>query len=298
MGDRRRRLRGPEPALVAIWLKPDSEDGKRRGRDSHSRPERQRPLSLLADSSPTRVLAANSGWQGPDGPASVVRHGVHQGVVQNGHRRIPVCRREDVPVVMNRETMRLLVDTSAVIFVVAGPPEPASISTRRSERSTRTISRSSISMCSASELVAGAVLTVKVTGEPKGIGQVTPVRFTDLVAATWPMGVRLGVSFKAAKVELGSRTKSRHSSSGEWRRTMISSTPLPCRSPGPHFTGSKQVRATAGEPVDNRHGEVQSSTTPPLAGSAVTSTWGSAFFASAWPARRSARLAATWARLR
>ena len=38
-------------------------------------------------------------------------------------------------------------------------------------------------------------------GEPKGLGEFTPVKVTDLVASTWTMGERTGVSFKAAKVE-------------------------------------------------------------------------------------------------
>jgi len=45
------------------------------------------------------------------------------------------------------------------------------------------------------------VITDKVLGEPKGIGQFTPVRATELVATTWSMGDRSGVSFRAAKLE-------------------------------------------------------------------------------------------------
>lgn len=39
------------------------------------------------------------------------------------------------------------------------------------------------------------------SGEPKGIGQFTPVKVTELVVTTWSMDTRSGVSFHAAKVE-------------------------------------------------------------------------------------------------
>lgn len=45
------------------------------------------------------------------------------------------------------------------------------------------------------------ILTVKVSGQPKGITQGAPVRVTDLVATTWQMGDRHGVSFRAEAIE-------------------------------------------------------------------------------------------------
>ena len=39
-------------------------------------------------------------------------------------------------------------------------------------------------------------------GEIKGIGEFTPVKVTELVATTWTMADRTGVSFRAAKVEV------------------------------------------------------------------------------------------------
>jgi hypothetical protein len=41
-----------------------------------------------------------------------------------------------------------------------------------------------------------------VAGEIKGLGQFTPVKVTDLVATTWTMADRNGVSFRAAKIEV------------------------------------------------------------------------------------------------
>jgi hypothetical protein len=49
---------------------------------------------------------------------------------------------------------------------------------------------------------AGAfVFSVKVPGEPKGITSGQPVRVTGLVATTWTMRDRSGVSFRADAIE-------------------------------------------------------------------------------------------------
>ena len=45
------------------------------------------------------------------------------------------------------------------------------------------------------------VITVKVAGEVRGLGQFTPVKVTDLVATTWNMADRSGVSFSASRIE-------------------------------------------------------------------------------------------------
>ncbi len=44
------------------------------------------------------------------------------------------------------------------------------------------------------------ILTVKVAGLPKGITQGAPVAITELVATTWQMGDRHGVSFRAESI--------------------------------------------------------------------------------------------------
>jgi hypothetical protein len=97
--------------------------------------------------------------------------------------------------------MRLPVDTSAVSFVTAGPAEPAvDFDTKVQKLDDDGQPVFNVHLFS---IGAGGrdVITVKVAGEPKGIGQFTPVRLTELVATTWSMGDRSGVSFKAAKVE-------------------------------------------------------------------------------------------------
>jgi len=97
--------------------------------------------------------------------------------------------------------MRLPVDTSAVSFVTAGPSEPAiDFDTKAQKADDNGEPIFNVHLFSVG---AGGrdVITVKVAGEPKGLGVFTPVRLTELVATTWSMGDRSGVSFKAAKVE-------------------------------------------------------------------------------------------------
>jgi hypothetical protein len=46
------------------------------------------------------------------------------------------------------------------------------------------------------------ILVVKVAGEPKGISLGAQVKLTGLVATTWQMGDRHGMSFRAERVEV------------------------------------------------------------------------------------------------
>ena len=97
--------------------------------------------------------------------------------------------------------MRLPVDTSAVNFVTAGPPEPAvEFDTKAPKTDEEGRPLFNVHLFA---LGGGSrdVITVKVAGEPKGLGEFTPVRLTGLVATTWSMDGRAGVSFKAARVE-------------------------------------------------------------------------------------------------
>jgi hypothetical protein len=104
--------------------------------------------------------------------------------------------------------MRLPVDTSAVHFVAAGPPEPAVDFDTKAQKTDD--SGTPIFQVHLFAVGAGGrdVVTVKVAGEPKGIAEFTPVRVTELVATTWAMGDRAGVSFRAAKVEAAAPARS------------------------------------------------------------------------------------------
>ena len=91
--------------------------------------------------------------------------------------------------------MRLPVDTSALNFVSAGAPEPAiDFGTKAQKTDDNGLGINQVHG-------TREVITVKVAGELKGIGEFTPVKVTELVATTWNMEDRSGVSFRALKVE-------------------------------------------------------------------------------------------------
>jgi hypothetical protein len=97
--------------------------------------------------------------------------------------------------------MRLPIDTVAVRFVTAGPAEPVLDYESRAQK----VDESGQSLFSV-HLFAVAPgsrdsITVKVAGEPKGLGEFTPVKVTNLMATTWETGDRHGVSFRADKIE-------------------------------------------------------------------------------------------------
>jgi hypothetical protein len=97
--------------------------------------------------------------------------------------------------------MRLPVDTAAINFVAAGPPEPAldyDTKAQKTDEEGRPVFQVHLFAVGAG---GRDVITVKIAGEPKGIGEFTPVRLSELVATTWAMGDRAGVSFRAAKLE-------------------------------------------------------------------------------------------------
>jgi hypothetical protein len=104
--------------------------------------------------------------------------------------------------------MRLPIDTTAVNFVAAGPAEPAvdfDTKVPKTDDNGRPIYNVHLFAVGAG---GRDLLTVKVAGEPKGIGEFTPVRVKDLVATTWAMGDRAGVSFRASAVETATGTRS------------------------------------------------------------------------------------------
>jgi hypothetical protein len=103
--------------------------------------------------------------------------------------------------------MRLPVDTSVVSFVSAGPAEPSiDFETKQQKTDAKGVPVNRVDLFAVGEGGTKDVITVKVSGEIRGLGQFTPVKVTDLVAITWAIkdrqGVeRTGVSFSASKVE-------------------------------------------------------------------------------------------------
>ena len=104
--------------------------------------------------------------------------------------------------------MRLPIDTTAVSFVAAGAPEPAVEFDTKAPK----LDESGQPLFNVHLFAVGAggrdVITVKVAGEPKGLGEFTPVKVRDLVATTWAMGDRSGVSFRAGSLEAATATRS------------------------------------------------------------------------------------------
>ena len=98
--------------------------------------------------------------------------------------------------------MRLPIDTVAVQFMSAGLPEPVlDFETRAPKLDANGQPIFSVHLFAISP-DSYDTLTVKVASEPKGVGNFTPVKVTNLIASTWDIGGNHGVSFKADKIEL------------------------------------------------------------------------------------------------
>ena len=83
--------------------------------------------------------------------------------------------------------MRLPVDTSVVSFVSAGPAEPTlDFDTKQQKIDAKGVAINQVHLFVVGESTR-EVITVKVAGEVRGLGQFTPVKVTDLVATTWNM---------------------------------------------------------------------------------------------------------------
>jgi len=102
--------------------------------------------------------------------------------------------------------MRLPIDTSGMIFVSAGPPEPV-LDFETKQPKTEENGEALFSVQLAVLAQGGAdVIGVKVAGQPKGINQGTHVKVSGLVASPWTMGDRSGVAFRANRIEAASGT--------------------------------------------------------------------------------------------
>jgi hypothetical protein len=98
--------------------------------------------------------------------------------------------------------MKLPVDTSAIAFVCAMPPEPVvDFETRRPKADENGEPLYVIQLLAMGDGSAD-LLAVKVPGMPsQAIRQGHPVKVTGLVAQPWTMNDRSGVAFRAARVE-------------------------------------------------------------------------------------------------
>ena len=104
--------------------------------------------------------------------------------------------------------MKLPIDTAGITFLAAGPPEPV----LDFESKTVKVDENGAPLYSV-QLAAMAdggaeVISVKVSGEPKGITQGAAIKLTGLVAIPWSMGDRSGIAYRAAQVEPAGRAAS------------------------------------------------------------------------------------------
>ncbi len=97
--------------------------------------------------------------------------------------------------------MRLPIDTQSVKFASAGPAEPIfDYETRVPKLDETGTPLYNVPLFAAGSGVKDSI-TVKVSGEPKGLGEFTPVRVSGLIASTWEVGSNHGVSFRAERIE-------------------------------------------------------------------------------------------------
>jgi hypothetical protein len=98
--------------------------------------------------------------------------------------------------------MRLPIDTQTVKFAAAGPAEPVlDYETRVPKLDENGTALFNVPLFAAGSGVKDSI-TVKVSGEPKGLSEFTPVTITNLIATTWEVGTNHGVSFRAERIEL------------------------------------------------------------------------------------------------
>jgi hypothetical protein len=97
--------------------------------------------------------------------------------------------------------VKLPVDTSAIAFLCAMPPEPlVDFETKRPRADDNGEPLYVVQLVALAEQSA-EILAVKVPGMPSGLRQGHPVKVSGLVAQPWTMNDRAGVAFRAARIE-------------------------------------------------------------------------------------------------
>jgi hypothetical protein len=106
--------------------------------------------------------------------------------------------------------MRLPIDTQSLSFIAAGVPE-AVVDFESKQARLDAEGRPIFALGIIALGSEGAdVLSVKVAGQLKGITQGASVKVSGLVATTWQMGDRHGVSFRAESIEaIGTSTSAK-----------------------------------------------------------------------------------------
>lgn len=97
--------------------------------------------------------------------------------------------------------MKLPVDTKDITFLAAGAPEIVlDFETKAAKLDEHGQSLFTVQLVAMAD-GAAEVISVKVSGEPKGITQGAAVKVTGLVATPWTMGDRSGVAYRATQLE-------------------------------------------------------------------------------------------------
>jgi hypothetical protein len=98
--------------------------------------------------------------------------------------------------------VKLPIDTSAIAFLCAMPPEPVVDFETRQPKADENGEPLYVVQVLAMGDGSADLIAVKVPGVPSSaIRQGAPVKVTGLVAQPWTMADRSGVSFRAARIE-------------------------------------------------------------------------------------------------
>jgi len=97
--------------------------------------------------------------------------------------------------------VKLPIDTSAIAFLCAMPPEPVVDFETRQPKADENGEPLFVVQVLAMGDGSADLIAVKVPGMPSSVRQGHPVKVTSLVAQPWTMQDRSGVSFRAARIE-------------------------------------------------------------------------------------------------
>jgi hypothetical protein len=100
------------------------------------------------------------------------------------------------------DTIRLPIDTTSIKFAAAGPAEPViDFATKAAKVDDNGVPVYTVPVFMAGSGIKDSI-SIKVSGEVKGLSEFTLVKITNLIAQTWEVGTNHGVSFKADRIDV------------------------------------------------------------------------------------------------
>ena len=100
------------------------------------------------------------------------------------------------------DIMRLPIDTTSIKFAAAGPAEPViDFATKAAKVDDNGVPVYTVPVFMAGSGIKDSI-SIKVSGEVKGLSEFTLVKITNLIAQTWEVGTNHGVSFKADRIDV------------------------------------------------------------------------------------------------